>query len=87
MLGNKVFKFTNYSFGFHPTLELVPWLGGDVHVRERVLTLRCNDSFLAAVVCSPGGASKSDDYDDYEYYSSADIFLPPECCQFLPRSQ
>jgi len=28
----------------------------------------------------PGGASKSaDDYDDYEYYSSADIFLPPEC--------
>ena len=49
------------------TCPLSPWL-------------RRDDPSLAVVVCSPGGASKSaDDYDDYEYYSSADTFLPPDC--------
>ena len=46
--------------------------------RLRAAWLRWNDSFLPVVVCSPGGASKSADYyDDYEYYSSTDILLPP----------
>ena len=94
---------TDSSFGFHPTFELAPWLGGDVRIQERVVLcgsprygyvfqacelkaidsywpLRRDDPSLAVAVCSPGGASKSADYyDDYEYYSSADIFLRPKC--------